>query len=357
MTSLHRWAVGPALVLTVAATPLAAQAPPAPQVTTGGLVYMQWVYQQKDTLTHVNNFDITRAYINVNAKFSGGVSGRVTPDIYRAAGDGSLRFRLKYAYATWNPKSNPLTLKMGVIHTPWLDWEEALWDYRMQGTMALDRNGFMSAADLGAGVDGKWGPDKVNMQLTVVNGENYNGTVGGALAGTGDQGKDVSARVSVRVQDTNDSSRVGGLRVTAYSQYGKPTTGGERNRYVGLVSYRTKEILVAAEAAITQDRTVGGTFAGATIAPVALTDGHLYSAYGFYRFEEHKVTLLARVDVFDPRAGVSSDRRTRFIGGLSYQINPNLRVLGDWDYLDYQTDPTPADLNRSQALLQAQLAF
>lgn len=328
----------------------AAQAPSAPQVSVGGLAYLQYVYQAKDTAFDQNNFEITRAYININARFSNGVSGRITPDIYRAAGDGSLRYRLKYAYAAWNPKASPLTLKLGVIHTPWLDWEEALWDYRMQGTMALDRNGFMSAADIGAGVDGKWGPDKVNLQLTVVNGENYNG-------GTGDKGKDVSARVSARVRDTNDSSRVGGLRVTMYGQYGKPITGGERNRVIGLVSYRTREILLAAQAAVMQDRTVGGTFGGAPVTAVPMRDGHMYSAYGFYRFHEHKVTVLARVDVFDPRAGVAQDRQTRFIGGLSYQINPNLRVLGDWDVLSYQTDPTPADLNRSQALFQAQLAF
>src|SRR5439155_3106600 len=41
MTLSHRWAVGPALVFTVAAAPLAAQAPPAAQVTVGGVVYGQ----------------------------------------------------------------------------------------------------------------------------------------------------------------------------------------------------------------------------------------------------------------------------------------------------------------------------
>lgn len=328
---------------------VAAQAPSAPQVSVGGVAYLQYVYQVKDTATHQNNFEIARAYININARFSNGVSARITPDIFRSAG--GLTYRLKYAYAAWNPSASPLTLKMGMIHTPWLDWEEALWDYRMQGPMALDRNGFMSAADIGAGVDGKWGPDKVNMQVVVVNGENYNSP------STGDKGKDVSARVSARVRDTNDSSRVGGLRVTAYGQYGKPITGGERNRFIGLVSYRTREILVAAEAAVMQDRTVGGTFGGNPVTAVPMTDGHMYSAYGFYRFNEHKVTMLGRVDLFDPRSGLADDRRTRFIGGVSYQINPNLRVLADWDYLSYQTDPVPADLNRSQALFQAQLTF
>src|SRR5437867_7131364 len=37
----------------------------------------------------------------------------------------------------------PISYRIGIIHTPWLDWEEALWDYRMQGQMALER-GFMT---------------------------------------------------------------------------------------------------------------------------------------------------------------------------------------------------------------------
>src|SRR6478736_907806 len=77
----------------------------APTVTVGGVGYAQYLYQlHKDSVTNssLNNFDITRAYINVIGKFSSGVGARITPDIYRAA-DGALVFRLKYAFATWTP--------------------------------------------------------------------------------------------------------------------------------------------------------------------------------------------------------------------------------------------------------------
>src|SRR3989449_743723 len=227
MTFSTRRALGVAVVATAAGVAqLTAQGSPPPQVTVGGVVYTQYVYQLKDTVNHVNTFDITRAYVNVLGKFSGGVGTRVTADIYRNA-DGSLGYRLKYAFATYTPQSSPLTYKIGMIHTPWLDWEEALWDYRMQGQMALERAGYVSSSDIGAGIDGKWGPDAVNAQLTFVNGESYSG-------GTGDQPKDIMARVSARVMMTNDSSRVGGLRITGYGAYGKPTGGGQRNRFIGM---------------------------------------------------------------------------------------------------------------------------
>ena len=179
--------------------------PPTPTVTVGGVVYAQYLYQLKDTANHVNNFDITRSYINVIGKFPSGLATRVTADIYRNT-DGSLAFRLKYAYAAFTPEGSALTFKLGEIHTPWLDWEEALWDYRMQGQMAMERAGYLSSSDFGAGVDGNWKKDFVNMQVGIYNGENYN-------QAPGDQRKDAMGRVSVRLLETDDGSRVGGLRL------------------------------------------------------------------------------------------------------------------------------------------------
>jgi hypothetical protein len=322
---------------------VAAQAPSPPPWSVGVLAYTQFVYQLKDTANHVNNFDVTRAYVNVIGRFSGGLYTRITADIYRntdPSSAGSLSYRLKYAYAAYTPAHSPLTYKVGLIHTPWLDWEEALWDYRMQGTMALERGGYVSSSDFGVGVDGKWGPDKVNFQLTVVNGENYNRS-------PGDKGKDLDARVSVRVADTDDSSRVGGLRVTAYGQYGRANGSAERNRLLAMVSYRSKQITLAGQAATTQD------------GPGGATAGHVYSAFGVYKVPRSKVALLARVDITDLQAGVTDDRRTRIIGGASYQLTPNFRLLADWDYLTFQTDALNAanDATRSQALFQTQIQF
>src|SRR6266704_2495575 len=84
MTFSIRRALGVAVVAAAAGVAqLTAQGSPPPQVTVGGVVYTQYVYQLKDTVNHVNTFDITRAYVNVLGKFSGGVGTRVTADIYR----------------------------------------------------------------------------------------------------------------------------------------------------------------------------------------------------------------------------------------------------------------------------------
>ena len=351
MTCSIRRALGVAVVAAAGGmVPVTAQqtAPPPPQVTVGGVVYGQYLYQLKDSLGagDQNQFSIQRAYINVVGKFSGGLQTRVTGDL-QPSGSGNQMLRLKYAFAAWTPTGSDLTYKLGLLHTPWLDWEEALWDYRMQGTMALDRNGYATAADFGAGIDGKWQDDQVNGQLTVVNGEGYSG-------GTGDNRKDVMARVSVRLVKTDDNSRVGGLRITGYAGVGKHTGGGDRNRFVGMLSYRSKQFTLAGEFAATKD----------TISPVPITGtstnptGRVISGFGVYHVPNSGVALIARVDVVDPNTSVSGDRQTRVIGGISYQVTPNLRVLADVDNVSYESSAAAdLDTQRSRGLFQMQFTF
>jgi hypothetical protein len=328
--------------------------PPAPQVAVGGVVYGQYGYQLADTAGHQNNFDITRGYVNVIGKFGGGIYTRVTLDLFSvtaSAGNndaGSYDYRLKYAYVAWTPGKSPLTYKLGMIHTPWLDWEEALWDYRMQGQMAMERVGtiaggaYVTSSDLGFGIDGKVQDDRANFQVSLVNGEGYHG-------GVGDKRKDLEARLSARLLGTNDNSRVGGLRLTAYGQYGKPTGGGTRNRALVMASYRSKEFTLAAEAAVTRDSVAAST--------VPL-NGHLYSAFGVFHIPKSKAAIIARADILKPQVAVADNQTTRLIAGVSFQVSPNLRALLDWDFLSYQTTPTPAQVaTRSQGLLQIQFTF
>ena len=313
------------------ASALAAQstAQQAPQVSVTGVVYTQ--YQYVDAPVHNNTFDMTRAYVNVLGRFANGISTRVTTDILPSAA-GNQFVRLKYAFAAWTPARSNLTYKLGMIQTPFVDFEETLWDYRMQGTIAVDRNGAMTSADIGFGVDGRWNNEQVNGQFAIVNGEGYSG-------GTGDFRKDVEARVSVRVKPTNDASRVGGLRVTGYAGIGKVTgTGADRNRYLGMLSYRTQQYTLAGEYVARTDGAV---------------DGSIISAFGVYRLTNSKVAVIARADIVDPNTNVGNNKVTRIIGGASYQLSPNVRLLADLDRQSFESGATAIN----QALFQAQFVF
>src|SRR6266446_8592024 len=122
MTCSIRLALGVAVAAAAGMVPVTAQqtAPPPPQVTVGGVVYGQYLYQLKDSLGagDQNQFSIQRAYINVVGKFSGGLQTRVTGDL-QPSGSGNQMLRLKYAFAAWTPAGSDLTYKLGLLHTPW----------------------------------------------------------------------------------------------------------------------------------------------------------------------------------------------------------------------------------------------
>jgi len=315
-----------------------------PSTTVSGIAYAGYFYQLKDTANHVNNFDVFRAYVNVIGKFAYGIGTRVTADIFRST-DGSLSYRLKYAYATWTPDKSALTFKLGQIHTPWLDWEEGLWDYRMQGQMAMERGGYVSSSDFGAGIDGTWMSDRINMQVGLYNGENYN-------KAPGDQRKDLMGRLSVSLLKTDVGGTRGGLRLTGYGQVGKPTGGGTRSRFIGMASYRSKALTLAAELAATKDT---------SLTPVVATrKGRVISAYGVVRVPpSYKVQIIGRFDSTDPNTSTNNDRTSRIIAGVAYQVSSNLRLLGDLDMLSYQGGvTTPAnEAVRSQAFFHIQFTF
>jgi hypothetical protein len=71
-----------------------------------------------------------------------------------------------------------------------------------------------------------------------------------------------------------------------------------------------------------------------------------------------KWALIGRVDQVDPDGDTDNDANTRIIAGASYQLSPNLRLLGDVDLLSHEAgDPDATVDARNQALFQLQFTF
>jgi hypothetical protein len=323
----------------VAQTPAAAPATQAPTITVGGVVYAQYNYQLSG-FDHLNAFDVTRTYINVNARFAGGVSARITPDIYRTT-DGSATYRLKYGYVQYAPGAT--TWKFGMIQTPWVGREEDLWGYRMQGTIAVDRNKFLSSSDVGVSADTRLMDGALDLNVGIYNGETYSKL-------EGDQRKDLMVRASYRLAETDDNGALGGIRLSAYAGIGKPTGGGERNRFLGMLSYQSKALTLAAEYGMMTD--------SSTTTPSPEVEASVMTAFAVVRMPESPIAVIGRVDIVDPNTDADDDKITRTIAGISYQVSPNLRALLDVDLLSYEGPVAVATYRaRQQALFQLQLTF
>ncbi|MGO9453397.1 MAG: hypothetical protein ACLQDV_20470 [Candidatus Binataceae bacterium] len=166
----------------------------------GALLYADWrMYShttfQPQELESINNpgpqnnlfnsFDITRSYINFLFFPTDGLTARITPDIYRSVGgstspaignattystnlDGSLNFRLKYAYIDYNRLFNFIqamkgdSIQAGAVPNVFIPWSEDLFGFRYVTLSPWNYYGFSSSM-LGVQVTGplKFGPKNI----------------------------------------------------------------------------------------------------------------------------------------------------------------------------------------------------
>ena len=101
-----------------------------------------------------NEFTIQRGYITFKKKLSEMAQIRFTQDVsidQEGDGEGNIELRLKYALLNlnlndWGFLTSP-NVELGVVHRPWIDFEQKINDYRSQESMFLDQNGIVSSAD------------------------------------------------------------------------------------------------------------------------------------------------------------------------------------------------------------------
>jgi hypothetical protein len=151
---------------TAQVTPTAGFPPPddTPSVRVGGTLYVDYTNALDPPITDVNGnlvdpsaFNVGRAYINITGQVNHIIAFRVTPDIVRETGagsslNGSLTFRLKYGYGQINLDDwlwRGTYVRAGMIQTPVVDFEEGIYRYRFQGTLMIEREGYLTSSDAG----------------------------------------------------------------------------------------------------------------------------------------------------------------------------------------------------------------
>jgi hypothetical protein len=313
-------------------------------VRLGGLIYGSWSADLGSGAEGANRFEVNRAYVTLSGALSERVSGRITTDAIREDGE-ELEVRLKYAFVTYRPERSAIAVRFGLTQTPFVEFEEGVWGYRMQGSIPADRLRYLSSSDLGVAVDGRWGEgDAVRGTIGVYNGEGW-------ARGEVDSGKDLMARLTVRLARTDEPGAFGGLRATAYGGMGSPPGGGVRQRALGMLSWRTRRLTVAGQYLVTRDRQDAGT--GETV------DARLVNTFAVLRLPGTQVDLIGRLELHDPDRGVEAGRQTRWTAGVGHALSPELRILGSLEHLSYQGGaPTPAlEASRIRGLFQLALTF
>jgi hypothetical protein len=257
--------------------------------------------------------------------------------------NGSLVFRIKYAYAQvnlddWMPRGS--WARLGIQQTPWLDFAEGIYRYRFQGTMMPEREGYLVSADAGAAFHTAFPQDYGDVHVGVFNGENYN------KAETNDQ-KALELRGTFRPFPTGALLR--GLRVSGFAVIDHYVRSASRTRLIGNATFEHKYVNAGFEYLDTTDQTSATT---------RELDGRGYSIWLTPRAPMGFEGLI-RYDSLRPDAQ-SDARRTRTITGIAYwfphQGNVSAALLFDLDRAAFQGF-SPAQPTQSRVAVHGLVNF
>ncbi|MFH1617876.1 MAG: S-layer homology domain-containing protein [Candidatus Margulisiibacteriota bacterium] len=282
----------------------------------------------------INNFNITRAYINLTNKFSDNVKTKVTLDAARFGATSFIDF-VKYAYADINdvmPKNMlglPMSigLRLGQQPTYWPGFADEVLGIRYIAPSLTSNNGVISTADLGVAVMGTIDTgflSQVNYTIMAVNGTGFTGPETNA-------GKDLEGRLDLEVFP--GLVVAGGGRV---KDVGMSTTGPKLGNF--LVAY-----------SVDQGAAMGEVMYG--------ENGMGYSVGGRYEVLP-AVSVLGRYDSYDPSRGTNNDEQTTIIAGVEYKIRNNVKLAADYQGVTYgSAASTNAGTTVGVAFLHSQIDF
>lgn len=115
----------------------------------------QW-FLAFNNASEINQFVLKRGYFTIQTKMNDVFSIRYTQDItldQEGNDEGNVEIRLKYLFLKIKLDQIEFLkdsyLEVGLVHRPWLDFEQKVNTYRVQGKMFLERYSIIGSADFG----------------------------------------------------------------------------------------------------------------------------------------------------------------------------------------------------------------
>ena len=287
--------------------------PDAPSFRVGALLFADYTYTQSPesrdadgNVIHPNAFNVSRAYINLFGHLNHWIEFRITPDVARetSAGSslsGSQEYRLKFAWAQfdlddWMTKGS--FVRIGLVETPFIPFEEGIYRYRFQGPVMVDREGLMTASDSGAAFHYNFPHDYGDVHAGVYNGEGF-------AHSEANNEKAVEIRATVRPLPGRGAAN--GLRLTGYYQKDANVESAARDRAIAEATFEHPRVNAGLYAERSSDRRG---------AAQPLLEGRGLSAWVTPKLG-HGWEALFRVDRVRPDRALSATKR-RDIEGIAY---------------------------------------
>jgi len=168
------------LTVLALATAMTATTAQADDIKISGKVFTDYGNQSSTTAgttTDTQGANITRTYLTAKKKIDDTWSAKVTFDsaVNKGHTGKDNEVFLKTAQLT-GKFSNELNVKVGLIGTPWIGYEDGLGKHRHVSKSYVDTHGMDSSADAGIGVFGKALDGMLSYDVVSINGGGYGAT-------------------------------------------------------------------------------------------------------------------------------------------------------------------------------------
>ena len=293
---------------------------------------------------HPSSFNVARAYINVTGTLHPRITFRITPDVARESGagsslSGSQQFRLKYAFAQlslddWMTKGS--WARFGMQQTPLIDFTEATYRYRFQGTLFPEREGYLASSDTGISLRYALPAEYGDIHAGIYNGDGY------SKAEANDQ---KALQVRATIKPLPRSALWKGLRATVFYDGDHYIANGSRERLIAQAMFEHKRFHAGFDAISTKDR---------SSASKPELEGRGWSAWATPKLGNGWEILL-RHDQNRPDRATDVERR-RDIVGVAYWL-PNLQKVSTALLVDYDTLAVTAKPRETKYGIKMMLAF
>jgi hypothetical protein len=346
MKQLIRFCLTSVVMASVAATAAAQTPEPAaapantsfPAVTFGVVSFLQYSAELHEADGY-NAFEVTRGYLNIQARLSDRLRVRFTPDV-RPTTDASLNnnmaLRLEYAVLDARVTDN-VSVMFGMHETPWLTFEESVNRYRVVGPMFAERLQLIpGATDVGASVKATRG--RTEAHVGVYNGEGY----GRAEA---DKYKSLDGRVTLR--PFAEEGPAGNVTISGFYQYGWYARDRPRNVAIVMGSFEQPHFAATAQ------------YLSATDNPFIARDVERrgLSFFGEGRQGPTGWAGIGGLDLFDPDASNDSDSRRRYIFGGAHWSQVGRGRLGVVITMEQTVRVVGSQLLERRLLAQTHIEF
>lgn len=297
-----------------------------------------------DDSSSFNEFLLKRGYVTVKKDFDSHLSARVTQDIAvdrEGDGEGDIELRLKYMYLRYTADDIWVFTKpfaeFGLVHRPWLDFEQKVNPYRVQGTMFLERYKVLRSADYGVTVGTLLGGEMDEQYQREVS-KSYPGRYGSIVTGVYNGGgyeaieenknKLVETRATVRPLP----DLFPGVQISWVGGFGKGNTPSSPElTYNGVfLSLEHRHYTFT----YLYYQGVGDIHGRDVDSAGTANDQDGYSVFGEIQHSPTGLALFGRYDRFDHEQTADDWFKQRYIVGLAYYFHGRSKLLIDYDHLD-----------------------